>query len=294
VDDSDDAREAAALAARLAAALGLELVLVHAYAAARLSAAIPATGMTPPIDHEDLIRRQHKRGYELLEGVARTAERECSVHMRVDSTDPVPALERCASDTDAELIVVGTRGYGAAVSAVLGSTSSGLAASGPAPVIVVPTGAGPGTRQALAAMEGGNAVATSNYAKKMLETHPRPGHVDRGLLANWIEECFTCAQACTACADACLSEDGVAELRKCIRLNLDCADICDATGRVLTRQTQYDAPTSKAQLQSCREACRTCGEECERHAERHQHCGICAEACSKCERACMQLLDAMK
>lgn len=86
----------------------------------------------------------------------------------------------------------------------------------------------------------------------------------------------------------------VAELRKCIRLNLDCADICDATGRVLTRQTQYDAPTSKAQLESCREACRTCAEECERHAEMHEHCRICAEACRRCEQACQELLSAMK
>jgi hypothetical protein len=136
-------------------------------------------------------------------------------------------------------------------------------------------------------------VATTGYANEMLETHPWPGHVDRRVLAECIEECFACAQACTACADACLSEDGVSELQKCIRLNLDCADICDATGRVVTRRTEYDAPTSKAQLQSCQEVCRTCAEECERHTEHHEHCRICAEACRRCERACAQLIDAM-
>jgi hypothetical protein len=86
----------------------------------------------------------------------------------------------------------------------------------------------------------------------------------------------------------------VAELRKCIRLDLDCADICDVTGRVLTRQTEYDAPTSKRQLESCMEACRTCAAECERHAEEHKHCRICAENCRECEDACRQLLEAMK
>ena len=131
-------------------------------------------------------------------------------------------------------------------------------------------------------------------AMQMLETHPRPGHVERETLARCIEECFACAQSCTSCADACLSEDAVEELRKCIRLNLDCADICDTTGRLLTRQTEYDAPTSKAQLQSCREACRTCAEECERHAEMHEHCRVCAEECRRCEAACTELLDAMK
>ena len=131
-------------------------------------------------------------------------------------------------------------------------------------------------------------------AMQMLETHPWPGHVERETLARCIEECFACAQSCTSCADACLSEDTVAELRKCIRLNLDCADICDTTGRLLTRQTEYDAPTSKAQLESCREACRTCAVECERHAEMHEHCRVCAEECRRCEAACTELLDAMK
>ena len=131
------------------------------------------------------------------------------------------------------------------------------------------------------------------HAQEMLETHPWEGHVDRQVLAECIEACFECAQACTSCADACLSEDEVAELRKCIRLDLDCADICDATGRVLTRQTEYDAPTSKAQLESCREACRTCGEECQGHAEHHEHCRICADACARCSEACDRLLNAM-
>jgi hypothetical protein len=129
---------------------------------------------------------------------------------------------------------------------------------------------------------------------EMLDTHPWPGHVDREVLASCIEECVSCAQTCTSCSDACLSEDMVAELRKCIRLNLDCADICAATAAVLTRQTEYDAPTSKAQLESCREVCRTCAEECERHAQMHEHCRICAEACRRCEQACQVLLSAMK
>jgi hypothetical protein len=132
-----------------------------------------------------------------------------------------------------------------------------------------------------------------SYALEMLEAHPWPGHVDRDPLAECIERCFECAQSCTSCADACLSEEQVGELRKCIRLNLDCADICAATGRVLTRQTEYDAPTSKAQLQSCLEICETCAEECGRHAEHHEHCRVCAEACRRCEQACRDLLASL-
>ena len=133
-----------------------------------------------------------------------------------------------------------------------------------------------------------------HHVKEMLRAHPWEGNVDRDQLASCIGACFSCAQTCTSCADACLSEDAVAELRKCIRLDLDCADICEATGRVLTRQTEYDAPTSKRQLESCAEACRTCAEECERHAEMHEHCRICAESCRNCEQACEALLETMK
>jgi hypothetical protein len=128
----------------------------------------------------------------------------------------------------------------------------------------------------------------------MLDTHPWPGNVDREILARCIEECFACAATCASCADACLSEETVAELRKCIRLNLDCADICETTGRILVRQTEYDAPTSKAQLEACRQICRTCAEECEKHAEKHEHCRICAQACRGCEKASDELLAAMK
>ena len=132
------------------------------------------------------------------------------------------------------------------------------------------------------------------YAKPMLDTHPWPGHVDRDVLAGCIEACVECAQACVSCADACLSEDQVADLRKCIRLDLDCGDVCEATGRVLTRQTEYDAGVSRAQLTACREACATCAEECEGHAEHHEHCRLCGEACRRCEQACARLLEAMQ
>ena len=130
--------------------------------------------------------------------------------------------------------------------------------------------------------------------QEMLESHEWSGHVSNEVLAECIESCVGCAQVCTACADACLSEESVGELRKCIRLDLDCADVCDATGRVLTRQTEYDAPTSKAQLQACQEACHTCAEECEQHAEHHDHCRICAESCRECETACARLLSEMR
>ncbi|MCK0115740.1 four-helix bundle copper-binding protein [Isoptericola sp. S6320L] len=128
---------------------------------------------------------------------------------------------------------------------------------------------------------------------EMMATYPAEINLDRRLLAGAVEALVECAQACTACADACLSEEMVADLRKCIRSNLDCADICDTTARVLSRHTGYDANVSRAQLEACIQACRSCGDQCESHAAMHEHCRVCAEACRACERACADLLAAM-
>lgn len=130
-------------------------------------------------------------------------------------------------------------------------------------------------------------------AAAMLDTYPKTVNVDKGLLARAIAEALSCFQTCTACADACLSEDMAAALGKCIRTNLDCATTCAATVEVLSRHTGYDANITRAQLAACIAACKACGDECAQHAEMHEHCRICAEACRSCEQACRELLDSI-
>lgn len=132
------------------------------------------------------------------------------------------------------------------------------------------------------------------HVKEMLETYPKDlGHIDREKLAECIAACFDCAQTCTACADACLSEDKVADLTKCIRSNLDCADICETTGRVLSRHTGYDANVTRSILEACRTVCRSCGDNCDEHSSMHEHCKICAEMCRRCEKACDELITSL-
>ncbi len=133
-----------------------------------------------------------------------------------------------------------------------------------------------------------------SYARQMLATYPSDLAVDAGVLAATIDALNSCAQACTADNEADLSEPSVAELVKCIRLCLDCADVCIATVSVVTRQTQYDANVTKPLLQACVAICKSCGDECEHHAHKHEHCRVCAEACRRCEQACRQLLAVMK
>lgn len=133
-----------------------------------------------------------------------------------------------------------------------------------------------------------------SQAGQMLETYPRDFNVAKDALVRCIDACYECAQACTACADDCLSEENVAQLIKCIRLNQDCADICETTGRIVSRQTEYDANLTRPVVEACAQSCKSCGDECERHGEHGmEHCRICAEACRRCEQACRELLSAM-
>lgn len=129
---------------------------------------------------------------------------------------------------------------------------------------------------------------------QLLDAYPRDlGRVDRAVLERCIAACFECEQACTACADACLSERSVAEQTKCIRTNLDCADVCGTTGRVLSRHTGYDAHLTEAVLDACRLTCRSCADQCEGHAAVYKHCEICAASCRTCQEVCKELAHAL-
>jgi hypothetical protein len=127
----------------------------------------------------------------------------------------------------------------------------------------------------------------------ILETHPRARIADLGVLAACVDECGECSAVCAVCADACLAEDDVRVLVRCSRLCLDCADACVAAGRILSRQTNPDPETQRAELEACLAACRASAEECERHAQHHEHCRLCAEECRRCERACEEMLTAL-
>lgn len=132
-----------------------------------------------------------------------------------------------------------------------------------------------------------------NNVQDMLKTHPRQVEIDTAVLVRALDEVFSCAQACTACADACLGEEQVQNLQRCIRTCIDCADICAITGRLASRQTESDWRLVKGQVEICVTACQICAEECERHAGHHEHCRICGDACRRCEEACSQLSKAI-
>ena len=126
------------------------------------------------------------------------------------------------------------------------------------------------------------------HVQEMIRSHPAVHGGEGDALIRCIEACYDCAQTCTVCADACLGEEMVSELVGCIRLDLDCADICAATGQIASRRTAGDMGLVRRMIETCAEACRVCGDECARHADRHEHCRICAESCRRCEQACRE------
>lgn len=136
-------------------------------------------------------------------------------------------------------------------------------------------------------------VSAMTVARELIAAHPLSRFASPDL-PRTIELCFECAQACTTCADACLAEPSLNLLVRCVRLNLDCADVCDTTGRMLSRLTEVAPSVQRVQLEACIEACVVCAEECDRHAAMGmEHCRICAEVCRRCENACRTLLSTL-
>ncbi len=95
-----------------------------------------------------------------------------------------------------------------------------------------------------------------------------------------IKKLDICIAACNFCASACLKEDNVKMMAKCISLDMDCAEVCRTTAILLAR----DSAHGKHLLKECIELCEACAEECGSHE--HDHCKACAKACTECAEAC--------
>lgn len=105
-----------------------------------------------------------------------------------------------------------------------------------------------------------------------------------------IDSCLECIQAC---ADACLGEGNVEMLARCIRLDLDCADVCEATAKILSRQVALEPEMAQPVVEACARAVKLRGDECEQHADHHEHCRVCMESCRRCEEACNRVLQSL-
>lgn len=127
---------------------------------------------------------------------------------------------------------------------------------------------------------------------ELFRSHPMG--VDDGPLPHAVAEAITCAIICTGCADACLSEEEPAKLARCIRLDLDCADICTAMAAQAMREPRTSSERFISLLQLCAESCDACAAECALHQDMHDHCAICARACRKCAQACRDAIAGLQ
>lgn len=96
-------------------------------------------------------------------------------------------------------------------------------------------------------------------------------------------ECNACAAACLQCASDCIGEEDPKSMARCIKLDLECADICRLAAASIARGDD----NMKAVCSLCADACETCGTECAKHPM--DHCQRCAEACKRCAAACRNM-----
>ena len=96
-----------------------------------------------------------------------------------------------------------------------------------------------------------------------------------------------CATECGHCATACLDESDVKMMARCIKLDIDCADVCRLTASLLSRGSEHGHHL----LKECAEICDACAEECEKHSHM-DHCRECAKVCRHCAEECRQVAGA--
>ena len=93
-----------------------------------------------------------------------------------------------------------------------------------------------------------------------------------------------CVAECNHCAAACLEERDVAMLTNCIKLNIDCADVCRLTASLVARGSMH----AQHLMKECAEICEACARECEQH-DHMEHCRMCAQVCHQCADACTHM-----
>ena len=105
--------------------------------------------------------------------------------------------------------------------------------------------------------------------------------------AQKFKECIVACNRCIAlsqyCSTACLQEDDVKMMAKCIHLDMQCAAMCTLAVNFMCMNSAFIVQV----CQLCAEVCRACAQECGRF--KMDHCQRCAEACNACADKCMAM-----
>ncbi|MGW0996000.1 ferredoxin [Streptomyces sp. NPDC002520] len=114
-------------------------------------------------------------------------------------------------------------------------------------------------------------------------------------LYRFLEDRFTCAQACADCARVCavraslLDPDGTVPRERVRRLGVICAEVCDATCGMLSEQNQQEEEGIRVRLKWCRSVCLDCAQAFDEQAGAES----AAAACRACAVACADFMAAL-
>ncbi len=97
-----------------------------------------------------------------------------------------------------------------------------------------------------------------------------------------------CVITCNYCFNACLEEDDIKMMKECIKLDKECAAICQSTLGLINRGGRF---VNEA-LDMCVKVCEACADECRKYP--HEHCKVCAKACDECAAACRDFMQSIR
>jgi nucleotide-binding universal stress UspA family protein len=130
-DGSDPADEAVSAGARLAGALGAQMVLVYVR---------PPVGTLGEPYYQERLSEQMAQARSALDRARRRAEEKgVGAQEEILEGNAAEQIVEIARARDAAMIVVGSRGLGAIAGALLGSVSSAVIHRADRPVLVVPS-----------------------------------------------------------------------------------------------------------------------------------------------------------
>ncbi|WP_415807187.1 four-helix bundle copper-binding protein [Bordetella muralis] len=72
-------------------------------------------------------------------------------------------------------------------------------------------------------------------------------------------------------------------MARCIKLDMDCAQICRLSASYMARGSEF----AQALCRLCAEVCQSCADECANH--QMDHCQRCAQACRQCADECRRM-----
>lgn len=98
-----------------------------------------------------------------------------------------------------------------------------------------------------------------------------------------IDACLRCASICNHCAICCTEDEDVQMMAKCIQLDMECAEICYASAKLMS----LGSDRAKDICLICADVCNECANECSKHD--NEHCRECSRTCRNCSEQCLKM-----